>query len=274
MNAQDITVTFLGAGAMGGAMIQGILHNELLKPEQIVAADPNAERGQELAAKHGIRYLDDNVEAVQDADIVVLAVKPQVLDRVMAPLRGRVDSVSLIVSIVAGAKIRTIAGDLQNSRIVRAMPNTPAQISEGITVWTATHEVMEEQRQQARMLLSAIGEQIYTDDEKYLDMATAIGGSGPGYVFLIIEALIDAGVHLGFSRAHAEKIAVQTVKGAAEYMKQSGQHPAILRNQVTSPGGTTAAGLAELERYGVRRAIAEAVWASYHRSVELGEGDD
>lgn len=274
MSTQDTTVTFIGAGAMGGAMIQGILHNKLLKPEQIIAADPNAERGQELAQRHGIRHMEDNVQAVEAADVIVLAVKPQVLDHVMAPLRGRVDSISLIVSIVAGAKIRTIAGDLQNSRIVRAMPNTPAQIGQGITVWTATHEVMEAQRQQARMLLSAMGEQIYTDDEKYLDMATAIGGSGPGYVFLIIESLIDAGVHLGFSRTNAEKIAVQTVKGAAEYMKQSGQHPAVLRNQVTSPGGTTAAGLAELERHGVRNAIAEAVWASYLRSVELGEGDD
>jgi len=154
------------------------------------------------------------------------------------------------------------------------MPNTPGQIGQGVTVWTATHEVMEAQREQARLLLGALGEQVYTEDEKFLDMATAVGGSGPGYVFLIIEAMIDAGVHLGFSRADAEKIAVQTVKGSAEYMMESGQHPAILRNQVTSPGGTTAAGLAELERHGIRKAISEAIWASYHRSVELGEGDD
>jgi len=153
---------------------------------------------------------------------------------------------------------------------VRAMPNTPAQIGAGITVWTATKVVSETERGQAQALLGALGEEIYMDDEKYLDMATALSGTGPAYVFLFMEALIDAGVHMGFSRRDAEKLVLQTVRGSVDYAKQSGNHQAVLRNQVTSPGGTSAEAIYELEKGGLRTVISDAVHAAYRRSVELG----
>jgi pyrroline-5-carboxylate reductase len=271
---QDKTIAFIGSGAMGSTMIRGLLNNDLVSPWQIVVSDPDETRGNALKDELGINYVTDNVIAVDGADMVVLAVKPQVIDKVLNVLRGHVDFVPLILSIAAGVKIRWIAEDLHNTRIVRAMPNTPAQIGQGISVWTATYEVMDEQRRQARALLEALGEEMYVDDESYLDMATALSGSGPAYVFLFIEAMIDAGVRMGFPRAQAEKLAVQTVLGSAQYLKTSGQHPTLLRNQVTSPGGTTAAGLFELEKHGLRTAIAEGIWAAYQRSIELGEDED
>ena len=166
--------------------------------------------------------------------------------------------------------IGTLRAVLGERPVVRLMPNTPAQIGEGVSVWTATPDCTAEQRAQARAMFGALGEEVYVDDEAYLDMATALSGSGPGYVFLFIEALIDAGVRIGLARAVAEKLALQTVKGSALYAQRSGQHLAALRNAVTSPGGTTAAGLHQLERGGLRAAIEDAVAAAYERSRQLG----
>jgi pyrroline-5-carboxylate reductase len=171
-------------------------------------------------------------------------------------------------------RIKTIADGLHNTAVVRAMPNTPAQIGQGITVWTATDDVPELGRAQARALLGALGEEIFLDDEKFLDMATALSGSGPAYVFLFMEALIDVGVHLGFSRRDAERLVMQTMRGSVEYARHSNMHPAQLRNQVTSPGGTSAAALYELERGGLRTVMADGVWAAYRRSVELGDAQE
>lgn len=271
---ENTSIAFIGAGAMGSTMIAGLIEKELIKPEQIVAADPHEQRGADLVSNYGIQHTTSNIEAVENANVLVLSVKPQQLERALHELRGRVDSVPLVVSIVAGIKIRNIAEDLHNTRIVRAMPNTPGQIGQGISVWTATYEVLDEHKQQARAILSALGEDIYVEDERYLDMATALNGSGPGFVFLFIESMIDAGVRMGFSRIHAEKLVLQTFKGSILYAIESGQHPTILRNNVTSAGGTTAAGLFEMERLGFRTAVAEAVWAAYQRSIELGEKDD
>ena len=270
----DTTIAFIGAGAMGGAMIGGLLSNKLVKPENIIAADIHENLVNKLADEHGIRPTTDNVEAAEAADILVLAVKPQVLDKVLAPFRGRVDHVSLILSIVASARMRSIIGELLNSRVVRAMPNTPGQIGEGMTVWCASHEVLEKQRQQAQLILEALGDQLYVDDERLLDMATALNGSGPAYVFLFMEAMIDAGVRMGFSHRDASRIVMQTIRGATLYAQESGQHPTILRNQVTSAGGTTAAALYELEKRNFRTAVAEGIWAAYMRSLELAESDD
>jgi len=267
-------LAFIGAGVMGTTMIRGLLNKKLIHPQQIIASDPDEKRIEALAEELNIHITTDNVEAVDEADMIVIGVKPQVIDKVLLGLRGQVDYAPLILSIVAGVNIRWIAEDLHNSRIVRAMPNTPAQIGQGITVWTATYEVEDEQRRQARTLLDALGEQIYVEDESFLDMATALSGSGPAYVFLFIEAMIDAGVRMGFKRPYAEKLALQTIKGSVEFLMESGEHPTILRNQVTSPGGTTAAGLNQLEKHGLRNAVMEAVWAAYQRSIELGEDDD
>jgi pyrroline-5-carboxylate reductase len=180
---------------------------------------------------------------------------------------------ALILSIVAGAPIIKISGILEHHSVVRAMPNTPAQIGEGITVWTAAPGVTEEQREIARQILAALGEEIFLEEEDYLNMATALSGTGPAYVFLFMEAMVDAGVHLGFSRRVAEQLVAQTVRGSVDYYTRDTDpvHLARLRNQVTSPGGTSAAALYYLEKAGFRTAISRAIWAAYERSRELGK---
>ncbi len=268
----DLTIAFIGSGNMGEAMIQGLLKQRMVLPQQIIAVDPRPERLEELAAAYGVRTTTDNLEGATRADILVLSVKPQVLDRVLPEVCGEARTCSLVVSIVAGAPIKMIADGLANACVVRVMPNTPARIGQGISVWTATSEVPEAQREQARMLLKAFGEEIFVEDEDYLDMATALSGTGPAYVFLFMEAMVDAGVHLGFSRHIAEKLVLQTMRGAVEYAAQSGDHLAMLRNQVTSPGGTSAEALYQLEKGGLRTVISRAVWAAYQRSVGLGGG--
>ncbi len=265
---------FIGAGVMGEAMIKGLLNQKLLAPANIVASDPRADRLEELRTRYGITVTTDNAEAARAADVVVLSIKPQVMDAVLPQLRGQVDSVRLILSIVAGAPLKTITDELSNARVVRSMPNTPGQIGSGITVWTASSAVGPEQRAQAEALLGAMGEHIYAADERFLDMATALSGSGPAYVFMFMEALIDAGVHMGFARRDAEQLVTQTLLGSVLYAQQSGLHPAELRNQVTSPGGTTAAALHEMEKGGLRTVLSEGVWAAYRRSQALGAQPD
>jgi pyrroline-5-carboxylate reductase len=202
--------------------------------------------------------------------VVVLSVKPQRLSEVMKGLKGiRPDA--LVLSIIAGASIKKIGTGLKHKAVVRSMPNTPGQIGEGITVWTSSKEVTEGQQEMARAILGALGEEVFVEDESYLDMATALSGSGPAYVFLFTEALIDAGVHMGFPRRIAEQLVLQTIKGSASYYHHAERHPATLRNQVTSPGGTSAEALYYLEKAGFRTAISRAVWAAYQRSLELGK---
>lgn len=264
------TIALIGAGVMGEAIIAGLLHQRLLEAQQIIASDPRAEHLHGLRARYGICTTTNNVQAAEKADVLVLAVKPQGMDVVLPELSGMVGAVRLIVSIVAGVPLSTIAKRLGNPRIVRSMPNTPGQIGQGITVWTAANEVRAEQRKQAEKLLGALGEQIYAADEGFLDMATALSGSGPAYVFMFMEALIDVGVHMGFARRDAEALVTQTLLGSVLYARQSGLHSAQLRNQVTSPGGTTAAALHEMEKGGLRTVLSEGVWAAYRRSQALG----
>ncbi len=266
-------VAFIGAGVMGEAMIKGLLHQKLLAPAHITAADPRADHLEDLRQRYGIAITTDNVAAARTADVIVLSTKPQVMGKVLPQLRDQVDARQLIVSIVAGLPLKTIADSLHNQRVVRSMPNTPGQIGQGITVWTALPAVAAEQRGQAEMLLGALGQQIYADDERFLDMATAVSGSGPAYVFLFMEALIDAGVHLGFARREAEALVTQTLLGSVLYARQSGLHPAQLRNQVTSPGGTTAAALQAMEKGGLRTVLSEGLWAAYRRSQALGAAE-
>jgi pyrroline-5-carboxylate reductase len=270
MSFTNQTISFIGSGVMAEAMIAGLLKERLVNPDQLIAADPRADRCEELKSRYGIVTTTDNAEAAREANVIVLSIKPQVLGEVVPVLRPHAHSASMVLSILAGVKIRTIADGLANPSVVRAMPNTPAQIGQGITVWTATREVPETQRTQACDLLRALGDEIYADDEKYLDMATALSGTGPAYVFLFMEALIDAGVHMGFSRRDAERLVIQTMRGSVEYASVTGAHPAQLRNQVTSPGGTSAEAIYHLEKGGLRTVIARAVWAAFQRSVELG----
>jgi pyrroline-5-carboxylate reductase len=268
----DVTIAFIGSGNMGEAMIQGLLKQNIVEPGQMIAADPRIERGDELSARYGVQFTTNNLEAATKANILVLSVKPQVLDEVLPEVRGGARTCSLVLSIVAGAPIRMIADGLANPCVVRVMPNTPARIGQGISVWTATPEVPEAQREQARLLLKAFGEEIFVKDEDYLNMATALSGTGPAYVFLFMEAMIDAGVHMGFSRHVAEKLVIQTVRGSVEYAAASGGHPAVLRNEVTSPGGTSAEAIYQLEKGGLRTVVSRAIWAAYQRSVGLGGG--
>jgi len=266
----NATVAFIGSGVMAEAMIKGLLNKGLLPPSQIVAADPREDRVQELSKLYNLKGTTDNASAAESADILVLSVKPQVLGEVMPEIRRGGRSSKLVLSIIAGAKIKTIVEGVANASVVRAMPNTPAQIGQGITVWTATAEVLPVQRAQAEALIGALGDQIFLDDERYLDMATALSGTGPAYVFMFMEALIDAGVHMGFSRRDAEHLVLQTMRGSIEFAEKSGLHPAQLRNQVTSPGGTSAEAIYHLEKGGLRTVISRAVWAAFQRSVALG----
>jgi pyrroline-5-carboxylate reductase len=268
----DKKIAFIGSGTMADAMIRGLLAQKSVTPEQIIAAGPRAERGERLKAQHGVQVTVDNTAAAEAGHIIVLSFKPQVLRFVLPEIRGHLRRQDLVLSILAGVPIEKLANGLAHAAMVRAMPNTPAQIGEGITVWTATPEVTEDQKAQAQAILGSLGEEIYVDDEDYLDMATALSGSGPGYVFLMMEALIDAGVHMGFSRRVATQLVTQTIRGSVAYAEQSGKHVAELRNQVTSPGGTTAEALYHMDKGGIRTVISRGIWAAYQRSISLGQG--
>lgn len=274
MSLQNSQIAFIGSGVMAEAMIVGLLKEGQVRAEQIICSDPHLPRGDELVKRYGLRFTTDNVQAAENADVLVLSIKPQVLPAVMPGLRRVAHRASFIFSILAGVRIQTLSRGLANPSVVRAMPNTPAQIGQGITVWTATGEVPAVQREQAKALLGAMGDEIFVEDEKYLDMATALSGSGPAYVFLVMEALIDAGVHMGFSRRDAERLVLQTMAGSVAFARQSGLHPAELRNQVTSPGGTSAEALYQLEKGGLRTILSKAVYAAFRRSVALGAKKD
>lgn len=268
---QDSQIAFIGSGAMAEAMIKGLVGQGMLPAQSIIASGPRTRRGAELAERYGIQVTKDNVAAARDQDIVVLSVKPQILGEVLEQLAsGVIRQEALVLSIVAGAPIGHIAKGLNHQAIVRVMPNTPAQVGMGMSVWTATSETGEAQRKQAQAVLTALGEELYVDHEDYLDMATALSGTGPAYVFLVMEALIDAGVHMGFSRRISERLVLQTMRGSLEFARASRRHPVELRNMVTSPGGTSAEALYQLEKGGLRTVISKAVWAAYQKSKYLG----
>ena len=193
------------------------------------------------------------------------------LVRVGRELRPCLKRGQLVISIIAGATTTALIGVLGHDQVVRSMPNTPAQLGRGMTVWYATPETTEDQRAQASTILRALGHELEVDDERFVAMATAVSGTGPTYVFLVMEALIDAAVHLGFPRHVAHDLVIETLEGSTVFAKSSGLHPAELRNMVTSPGGTSAAALHELESGRLRTVLSEAVWAAYRRTVELGE---
>ena len=265
------TIATVGSGVMAGAIIAGLLRDHVVESGQIVASHPRVDRREALERLHGIRTLDSNAAAVEGADVVLLGIKPQMLGRVGREIRGRLRPGQLVISVLAGATTRALMGHLGHREVVRSMPNTPAQLGKGMTVWYATPETSPAQREQAGALLSALGHQIEVDDERLVAMATAVSGTGPTYVFLVMEALIDAAVHLGFARHIAHDLVIETLEGSTLFAKQSGMHPAQLRNMVTSPGGTSAAALHELESGRLRTVLSEAVWAAFRRTVELGE---
>jgi pyrroline-5-carboxylate reductase len=271
----DKKIAFIGSGAMAEAMISGLLRHKLARPENLYASDTRIERVEELHKKYGVEPFTDNNQAANHAEVVVLSVKPQRLTDVLGNLKDAIPESAVVLSIVAGATIEKISKGLSHAAVVRSMPNTPAQIGEGITVWIPSPAVSESQKETARTILGALGEEIIVDDENYLDMATALSGTGPAYVFIFMEAMIDAGVHMGFSRRVSEQLVIQTLRGSVDFYqavnRKSSVHVAALKNQVTSPGGTTAEALYYLEKAGFRTAISRAIWAAYQRSLELGK---
>jgi pyrroline-5-carboxylate reductase len=261
-------ICFIGGGTMGEAIINRLLSKKLAKKEDIVVSDISQTRLKSLQSKYGVITLSDNSKAVKQTDLILLAVKPQNLHSVAATI-GSLAPDQLVLSIMAGTNLSTLHNSLKHSRIIRAMPNMPAQIGEGAVVWTATAEVNQEQKDMAHTILKALGEEIYTDNEKYIDMATALSGSGPAYVFLFIEALIDAGVHVGLPRDIAQNLSIQTIIGSAHMLQKTGKHPAELKNMVTSPGGTTADALLQLENGRFRSLVINAVVAAFDKAQKL-----
>jgi len=265
------SITFIGGGVMAEAMIGGLLNRHIITPDKITVGEPTEKRRADLAARYGIHVTANHRDAARAGNIIVLAIKPQVLARVLPELKGTLRADQLVISIIAGGRLATLSEGLAHHAIVRAMPNTPAQIGEGLTVWTITASVTDAQRDAARAIFESLGQQVFVDEEKYLDMATAVSGTGPTYVFLVLEALIDAAVHLGFSRDVARTIVIETMRGSILYAEQSGKHPAELRNMVTSPGGTSAEAIYQMEKGSLRTVLSKAVWAAYQKSRLLGE---
>ena len=267
----NATIATVGSGVMAEAMIAGLLRGALVDADRVIASHPRAERRETLEREYGIRTAADNIEAVKDADVILLGIKPQMLNRVGREIGPHLRRGQLVLSVLAGATTAALTGILGHDQVVRSMPNTPARLGKGVSVWYATPETTQEQRAQAAALLGALGLQLEVDDEKMVAMATAVSGTGPTYVFLVMEALIDAAVHLGFPRHVAHDLVIETLEGSTLFAKQSGMHPAELRNMVTSPGGTSAAALHELEGGRLRTVLSEAVWAAFRRTVELGD---
>lgn len=265
-----MNLAFIGGGMMGEAMIAGAIRNDVADPGGISVCDIVAARRKLLNSQYKVKVFDKPGDAIDGADIVVLAVKPQEFATAAKQLAGSLASGQTVMSIMAGVRIETISEALGHESVVRAIPNTPAQIGEAMSVWTATAGVKGHAKDEVRLLLGVLGKEIYVDSEKYVDMATAVSSSGPAYVFLIMEAMIDAAVHIGLRREMATPMVIQTLLGSARYAQESGRHPADLRNQVTSPGGTTTEGLLVLEDAGIRAAFMEAIQAAYEKARELG----
>ncbi|HEX8190280.1 MAG TPA: pyrroline-5-carboxylate reductase [Pyrinomonadaceae bacterium] len=268
-------LSFVGVGVMAEAMIAGLLRRQLVTRSQVVGSHPRPARREELQNQYGIRMFESNAEAVrQDAaaapGLVVVAVKPQRVGRVLQEVGGSLAPEQLLLSVVAGTRIETIVEALGHRGVVRAMPNTPAQIGQGMTAWTATPEVSERQLEAVRALLGALGREMYVENENMIDMATALSATGPTYVFMMMEALVDAGVHMGFSRHVAGELVTQTMLGSVLFARETHKHPAELRNMVTSPGGTSAEAIYQMEKGGLRTVLSKAVYAAYQRAVALG----
>lgn len=268
-------LAFIGCGVMGEAIVAGLLRKKLVEPKQVVASHPRLPRREELADKYGIKVFEHNSDAVKSLpdnnSMVILCVKPQRLKGVLDELNEVVHPNQLVISIIAGATIETLSSSLNNDFVVRAMPNTPSQIGQGMTAWTCSEKVKPAQKEQVKILLTALGKEILVETENQIDMATSLSATGPTYIFMMMEALTDAGVHMGFSREVSKELVQQTMLGSTLFAMESHKHPAELRNMVTSPGGTSAAAIYEMEKGTMRTVLSKAVYAAYKRAVELGK---
>ena len=267
----DTAISFVGGGVMAEAIIGGVLEARLASPENVRVGEPVAARRGYLEQKHGLKAFADNAQAIEGAGLVFLAIKPQSLPDALPQLRGCLAPEQTVVSIVAGASMSTLVTGLSHPSVIRVMPNTPAQIGAGMSVWTASPETPADRVSATRDVLATLGAQLQVADEKLIDMATALSASGPAYVFMFIEALIDAGVYLGMPRDMARTLSLQTVLGSAKLVEETGRHPADLKDMVTSPGGTTIEAVLALEEGGFRASVFQAVIAAYEKSKALGK---
>lgn len=264
------TIGFVGAGNMAEAMLRGLLRGNDFAPEQVTASGPREERVRELREKYAIHATTDN-HVPASAEIVVLSVKPQIMSRVLDEVSGTISPDALVISIAAGVPVSTIQSRLASgTRVIRAMPNTPALVDAGATAIAGGEHARESDLADAKRIFDAIGLTVILE-ESQLDAVTGLSGSGPAYVFLILEALSDAGVKVGLSRRTAQLLAAQTVLGSAKLLLETNEHPGRLKDMVTSPGGTAITGLHTLENGGVRTTLMNAVEAATRRSRELGE---
>lgn len=275
-NLANLHLTFIGCGVMAESIVAGLLRKNLVKAKQITASHPRQSRRAELSEKYKIRVFEKNTEAVEsvksfDNSSVFLCVKPQRIKGILDELKGFVAPNQMVLSIVAGARIETISDALGNEKIVRTMPNTPSQIGAGMTAWTCTETVSEDERAQVKSLLSALGKELFVENENMIDMATSLSATGPTYIFMVMEALTDAGVHMGFSREVSKELVQETMLGSVLFAMESHKHPAELRNMVTSPGGTSAEAIYQMEKGGLRTVLSKAVYAAYNRAVALGQ---
>lgn len=265
------TIAFLGAGNMAGALLRGLLAQKIAAPSEVLCTDVREERLAELAAKYGVTTLSSNREATQRADVVVLATKPQAFDRLLPEVGAALRPQTLVLSIAAGVTCQAIEGHLPaGARVVRAMPNTPAIVDAGATGLARGSHASADDIALARRLFDGVGISVVLD-ESLIDAVTGLSGSGPAYIFLIIEALSDAGVKVGLHRDSAQLLAAQTVLGSAKLLLETGEHPGRLKDMVTSPGGTAIAGLHTLEAGGLRTTLINAVETATARAKTLGE---
>ncbi|MBX3190677.1 MAG: pyrroline-5-carboxylate reductase [Labilithrix sp.] len=265
------SIGFVGGGNMASALVKGLLHSKVVEPGAIIVSDVKADRLALLAQTHGVKTTSDNHELVRASDVIVLAVKPQVIDKVLESIGGDVKPAQLVVSVAAGVPVSAIEARLpEGAHVVRSMPNTPATALAGATAIAPGTHATEDDLEIARALFSAVG-RVVTLDETLIDAVTGLSGSGPAYVMLMIEALADGGVKVGLHRDTALLLAAQTVYGSAKLLLETGEHPGRLKDMVTSPGGTAIAGLHTLESGGLRRTLIDAVEAATNRAAALGE---
>jgi pyrroline-5-carboxylate reductase len=267
----DKPISLLGGGNMSEALIAGMLKAHVADPDRLFATDILEKRRTDLHDRYKIRVGSRNAEAAGWGQIVILSVEPQILDDVLDEIRPAVRADALVISVVAGYPIARVAARLKDgTRIVRTMPNTPCSVLEGVTAMSVGPGVSEEEVRAARLIFESVGKVVMVD-ERLMDAVTGLSGSGPAYVYMMIEALADGGVNMGLSRPVAELLAAQTVLGAARTMIESGEHPGRLKDRVASPGGTTIAGLQKLEEGRLRAALINAVEAATTRSRELAQ---
>lgn len=264
-------LAILGGGKMGATFASRAVEAGVIAAQRVVISEPAEAIRSSLEARiPGVVTLFDHARAVSDASTIILAITPQIVPAVTAALRDHLQADQLVISIAAGVELQTLRDSLGHDAIVRVMPNTPAQIGQGISAWLPTSAVTAEQKVEARAILQAVGREFEVDREAYLDMVTAMSGSGPAWVMLMLESMIDAGVQIGLRPEWARELALQTMSGSVELARTTGKHPAELRNMVTTPGGTTAAGLYAMEQGGLRATIMRGIVAAYERSLQLG----